>query len=74
MAMTKTVLTTDDRISHALIMNDEIWKGTACGGSFVAWVENGRKRGVWHGVEEPLPTLHRGVVDCMTCIVRTGAP
>lgn len=75
MAETKRmVLTTDDRISHALTMDNAFSKATACGRTFVSWVERRTKRGPWHGVEEPLPELRRGVVDCMTCIVRTGAP
>lgn len=74
MAMTKTaVLTTDDQVSHALLVNSSVGKVTVCNRAFAAWVEQKAKKGPWHGVEEPLPTLQAGRVDCMTCIVKTGA-
>ncbi len=74
MANTRTTLTTDDRISHALTMSTMYAKGTACGRVFVAWESVKKKLGLWHGVEEPLPKLGEGMVDCITCIVKTGSP
>lgn len=70
-----TVLTTDDRISHALAMDNEFHKTTACGRTFVAWADGHKKKyGPWLGVEEPLPELRKGMVDCMTCLVQARSP
>lgn len=74
MTRTKTlVLTTDDQISHALTMDNAVFKATACGRAFLSWVDQQSKREPRHSVEEPLPELRRGEVDCMTCIVHAGA-
>lgn len=70
-----TVLTTDDGISHGLAMDDPLHKTTICGNTFVAWIEGHKKKyGPWLGVEEPLPTLRKGMVDCMTCLVQARTP
>lgn len=54
-----TVLTTDDRVSHAMTLDNAFAKHTACGRTFVAWIDQATraKRGPWHGVEQPLPIL-----------------
>lgn len=66
-----TVLTTDDGISHGLVMDNAFHKTTTCGRTFVSWTEGSRKKyGPWLGVEEPLPDLRKGMVDCMTCLVQ----
>lgn len=68
MAKTRTtVLMTDDRVSHALTVDNAYFKGTACGRTFASWAEGGGKYGPWPGVNR-----RRGMIDCMTCIVRTG--
>jgi hypothetical protein len=70
-----TVLMTDDGISHGLVMNNAFHKTTTCGRTFVSWVKGTvEKHGPWLGIEEPLPTLRKGMVDCMTCIVQARAP
>lgn len=75
MSATKTtVLTTEDRISHALVINGPTAKVTACKIAFVAWVTQNGRHGIWHGTNGPLPALKQGSVDCMTCMVKAEKP